>query len=442
MSLTRWRLVVAATIASTVLAASQAAAVPRPERAPATLPSSVTTEASPATALASSSFVPLPGVPRLLITRVSTGPIRGGDTVDVQVTGRGGIPSTGVSAVVLTLEAYLAEHSGWAVVYPAGDPRPATSTVNYVPGRGTANSAVVPVGVDGKVTIYASATSQFHLAAQGYYLGSPAYVPVSSAYVPVRPTRVLDTRHGLGAAEAPVAGGTSLPLTVAGTAGVPADAAAVVLNVTVPKPHARGFVTVYPDGSPRPWSSAINFGRDQTLAGMVVAKVGDGGQVDLYTSATTNLVADVLGWVPAGSSYYPLTPRRSMDTKTGLGDPIVWHPWDDGVGPATATDPWTVAGFELAGRAGVPADAAAVLVTVTIVGAPTKGSSVAYPVGASLPMGRTLSFVPGEAIASTAVVVPGRDGRVRVFATCKPGRMIVDVVGYWAALVPKVTHTS
>lgn len=56
-------------------------------------------------------------------------------------------------------------------------------------------------------------------------------------------------------------------LPVAGTAGVPANVTAVVLNVTVTNPTTDSYLTVYPDGGPGvPTASNLNFVTGHTVA--------------------------------------------------------------------------------------------------------------------------------------------------------------------------------
>src|SRR5438445_105971 len=73
-----------------------------------------------------------------------------GATTSLQVTGRGGVPATGVSAVVLNITAYKPTNSGSLTVYPTGIPRPPTSNLNFVPGQVVPNLVITPVGPDGK----------------------------------------------------------------------------------------------------------------------------------------------------------------------------------------------------------------------------------------------------------------------------------------------------
>jgi hypothetical protein len=74
----------------------------------------------------------------------------------------------------------------------------------------------------------------------------------------------------------------------------------VILNVTVTEPATAGFVTVYPCGLTRPTASNINFVAGRTVANAVVATIGGNGEVCLYTSTATHLVADVNGYYHRG----------------------------------------------------------------------------------------------------------------------------------------------
>ena len=96
-----------------------------------------------------------------------------------------------------------------------------------------------------------------------------------------------------------VSAGGVVELAVAGRAGVPGDASAVVLNVAVTGTQGAGFVTVFPCGSPRPNAANLNYVVGQTVPNAVVAKIGTGGKVCLFTLAGTDLVVDVNGYFPA-----------------------------------------------------------------------------------------------------------------------------------------------
>jgi hypothetical protein len=125
-------------------------------------------------------------------------------------------------------------------------------------------------------------------------------VPGSFGSLP--PSRLLDTRIGLGASGA-VAGHGVLSLQVTGRGGVPASGvSSVVLNVTVAGSSTSGFVTAYPGGTPWPVASNLNFAAGQIVPNLVVVPVGADGTVNLYngSSAPIQLVADIAGYYLSG----------------------------------------------------------------------------------------------------------------------------------------------
>ncbi len=125
---------------------------------------------------------------------------------------------------------------------------------------------------------------------------APAAVSIPGGFVALTPSRVLDTRSGVGAV---VAGGATAAVQVTGRSGVPVSGvSAVVLNVTVTQPTASGFVTVFGAGATRPGVSSLNFVKAQTVPNLVVAPVGVGGKVALYngSSGSVQLIADVSGY--------------------------------------------------------------------------------------------------------------------------------------------------
>jgi hypothetical protein len=119
-------------------------------------------------------------------------------------------------------------------------------------------------------------------------------------FTSLTPSRVLDTRTGVGASKAAaVAAGGTVHLQVAGVGGVPGSGvSAVVLNVTVTAPGTAGYLTVYGDGTALPAVSNLNFVAGQSVPNLVIAPVGANGKVALHngSAGTVHLVADVSGW--------------------------------------------------------------------------------------------------------------------------------------------------
>jgi hypothetical protein len=85
---------------------------------------------------------------------------------------------------------------------------------------------------------------------------------------------------------------------VTGFGGVPADATAVVMNVTYADAAADGFITVWPAGTARPNASNLNTVRNgPPTPNLVTVQLGSGGRVSFYNfGGNVNLLADVAGY--------------------------------------------------------------------------------------------------------------------------------------------------
>lgn len=235
----------------------------------------------------------------------------------------------------------------------------------------------------------------------------------ASALRGLSPARLMDTRSsGI------VPAGGVLEVPVAGRGGVPADAGAVSLNVTVTGPEGSGYVTVYPCGSSAPLASNLNYARGQTIPNAVLAGIGAGGKVCLKTPARTHLVVDVNGWFPKGSGYETLKPVRLADTRQSA---IV------------------AAGRELrvkvAGRAGVAGSAVAAALNVTVTQPRAGGYVTVYPCGTPTPLASNLNFVAGQTIPNAVVSGIGSSGEVCLKPSATT-HLVVDGNGYFAPKAP------
>ena len=107
----------------------------------------------------------------------------------------------------------------------------------------------------------------------------------ASAFHGVSPLRLFDTRGS-----AKLGAGSYNSVVIAGLAGVPSSATAVVLNVTAIDATGEGYVTVFPWGDALPNTSNVNiksFG--QMVPNLVTVRLGSGGMVGLFTSVSANL---------------------------------------------------------------------------------------------------------------------------------------------------------
>ena len=241
------------------------------------------------------------------------GALGANQTLELQVTGVAAVPEN-ATAVVLNMTAVSARTAGFATVYPCGLPRPEASNLNFAAGQTIPNLVIAKPGVGGKVCVFSDTTIDVLADVAGYFPAGSGFTPITN------PTRILDTRNGIGAPVSALGTNQTLELQTTGVAAVPENVAAVVLNMTAVSARTAGFATVYPCGLPRPEASNLNFAAGQTIPNLVIAKPGVGGKVCVFSDTTIDVLADVAGYFPAGSAFTPITnPTRILDTRNGIG---------------------------------------------------------------------------------------------------------------------------
>lgn len=386
-----------------------------------------------------STYNPLSPV-RVLDTRDGTGtggvvnPLGEGGVLNLTVTGVAGVPASGVTAVALnvTETGSTAPPGGsYLTVWPTGSPQPLASNLNFYAGTSMPNLVIARVGDGGKVSIYNNLGSVNVVAdVQGWFGADNS----GSAYIPVNPARVLDTRSGIGAPTGQVGPGGVVELNVLGHGGVPSSGVtSVALNVTVTQDTGpESFLTVWPAGSSRPLASNLNFNAGPPATNLVIARVSPDGKVDFFNNlGSTDVIADVQGWFATpvaagtalpGSTYFPISPVRVLDTRAGVGTPggAVGQLGEHGVIDVT-----------VAGVGGVPANATAVVMNVTAADSPGPESYLTlYPSGTDRPVASNLNFVAGETIPNL-VIVRVNAGKVSIYNNLGSTNVIADIQGWF-----------
>ncbi len=146
-------------------------------------------------------------------------------------------------------------------------------------------------------------------------------------FVPVAPCRLVDTRQTYQ----PIQSGTFQFFNIPelGDCSIPATSAAYSLNVTVVPHQPLGYLTIWPAGRPQPTVSTMNSPDGRVKANAAIVPVGANDEVSIYATDTTDVILDIDGYFTAPSSqtyeFYPVTPCRVVDTRSGSGFP---RPWD------------------------------------------------------------------------------------------------------------------
>jgi hypothetical protein len=249
------------------------------------------------------------------------------------ILGKGGLPTTGVAAVVMNLAAGDNSTTSPAqldVGTGGADPSFASWKTFTYPGFAADQLAVVAPDSLGRIALSTNGTSvNVWIDVQGYYLSASAGGG-GDAYVPVAPTRIVKTAIGLGIPNTLAAAGTtSVPIT--GVAGVPTTGVgAVALSLTTEGATAPGYDVMWADGVGRPGTSTVVAIPGMPNSNLAYVRPGTDGKMAVYSSTSNDLIADVEGYF-------------QIPTVPGIPQNVSVSP-DGGTGPVTWTAPTTDGG--------------------------------------------------------------------------------------------------
>ena len=208
--------------------------------------------------------------------------------------------------------------------------------------------------------------------------------------------------------------------------GVPGDATAAALNVTVVTPSESGFVTVWPCGVSRPESSNLNFIEGDVVPNGVIASIGSSGSVCFYTSSETDLLVDVAGWFE-GTAYTSATPTRLVDTRDGTGGTQ---------GRTDANSPLTIAvtNLPILDATGAPTTTpsiiGAVALNITVVSPSASGFITVWPCDVERPLSSNINYVAGQVVPNGVVAPVSADGTVCLYSQAATD-VVVDLAGWF-----------
>jgi len=372
---------------------------------------------------------------RLVDSRTDHTPLDGGvaRTFDLRTLALINNCASLVQANSYALNVTLVPHDGpvsFVTLWPAGSTMPTASTMNSYNGQVKANAAIVPGGVAGAISVYATDTTDIILDLSGYFTeaaGLPTLqVAQTLQFYPMAPCRVVDTRGSDGAFGGPHLTGNvprQFPI-MTSTCFAGADPpSAYSFNVTV-VPHQLNqplaYLTLWPSGEDQPNVSTLNnpLGTAVANAAIVPAGTGADGAIRVYAYNDTDLIIDVNGYFAApgrgGLSFYPGMPCRSIDTRASSG-PFA--------GPIIAKVMETVCT--------PPVSPGAFVANTTVVPNGSLGYLTLWPDGTDLPVVSTLNSYNGI-VTSNLAIVPNLDGSIDAFAAGSTN-LVLDLSGYFAA---------
>ncbi len=247
-------------------------------------------------------------------------------------------------------------------------------------------------------------------------------VPPGATYTAIAPTRVLDTRHNVGAT-GPFKANVARDFQVTNGGTIPNNAIAVTGNLTVTAQTAKGYIILAPTAGSN--TSTLNFPvNDNRANGVTVALSGAGKLNAVYKAAagtSTGLLFDVTGYFVnggGGASYFPLSPTRVLDTRNGTGT-TMFH-------ANTAKD------FQVTNGGTIPNTAIAVTGNLTVTAQSAKGFIILAPTAGSNTS--TLNFPVNDNRANGVTVALGAGGKLNAVYKAVSGsttQLLFDVTGYF-----------
>ncbi|MDQ1721399.1 MAG: hypothetical protein QOI26_1133, partial [Pseudonocardiales bacterium] len=231
--------------------------------------------------------------------------MKAGQTLVVQVAGRGGVPAA-VSAVAVNIAVLSPSRAGSVAVFPQDTGWTGIGSVSFPAGMTVQSMLISSLGSTGRIAIRNNTGVDLQVLADvaGYFVaGTPA---VSGAFGALAATRVLDTRSG----PQPIAAGQTVTTRVLGAALPESGVSAVAVNIGVLSAPQTGSVAVYPGGSTWNGSASISFRAGVTVQSTLTAALTIDGTLSIRnnTRSSLQLIADVTGYYvaqPAPVAFQP-----------------------------------------------------------------------------------------------------------------------------------------
>jgi len=375
-------------------------------------------------------YVPFTTARLVLETRDGTGGVTGArganTTTSFQALGVGGIPTSGVSGLVVRISAAAPTAAGYLTVFADGTTRPSVSMVTFSAGQTLSNFAVVAPAANGKLSVYNSlGNTHVRVEVQGYFTSTST--GSTGGEVPIPQVRAVDTTTGVGTTKAKIlAGGTRTVTLTAG--GVPAaTASAIYATVTVPTTTAPGYVQATAVGVSTPGMPVLDYAKSINNTSGAMITLGTNGQVTFTNKGTVpvDLIVDTMAYFSktstAGAAFQPLTNRL-------FGASV----------PANSTVDVVVGG-----TSGMPTRGIAGAALSFEASGTAAATLRAWPVGMAEPAVALTQHAPNARHRSSGIVKPGLDGKIRIRNNSTSATFVyVDLEGWFADPLPAIPVTQ
>ncbi len=394
-------------------------------------------------------YYPLAQPFRLVDTRAAgcylfPGGLPANQTMTVMTQGACGSGAIPPSAVALTGNVTTVSFAarGFVTLFPSDAPRPLVSSSNFLENETLNNAFTISLSATEKnFAVFTSAQTYVIIDITGYYAppgaGGLYFLPLP------RPLRLLDTRPGFSACQAPgtpLTSGTQktwLGVMTCSGITIPTEAQALVGNATTTNTLATGYLTLYPAGTAVPTVSTSNFVPLINRNAPFIVGLSANGEFTSFAfllgGASTDLVMDITGYFSAqandvngpGLLFNTLgAPLRLLDTRA-TGATGCYTPGQPSLGGSVVTQQTQTPCTNL------PPTARGLVGNVSAINPPLIGYITFWPSDAAQPGTATSNYQIGRVLNRQFTVGMGADAAFKRF-TSTTLDLIIDISGFFA----------
>ncbi|MCU1348707.1 MAG: protein, alpha-tubulin suppressor [Acidobacteria bacterium] len=349
--------------------------------------------------------------------------------LDIVNPAQGCTPNRNARSASVTVTAVGPDGPGHLAAYAPGYPT-LTAALNFTPATSPrANNMIVPVAKDGTIALkpaLASGALDLVVDLNGYFTDNAGIGVAPLGFQSLTPCRVYDSRSG-----APYNPGEIRNVQVQGICGIPTGAVAASLNAAVASPTTAGHLTLFPPDGPVPLVANMSYPAlpAGALANgartLLLSTTPDLGTQMAVNGGTAHLILDTNGYFKqdAPLQYTSVTPCRALDTRLAVQGPAL-----------QSGEPRAV---QIRGNCGVPSDAKAAMVNLTVVSPTATGHLIAFPSGIAVPAASTINFQANESALGNGTIVPLSQtlaNDLTLSAYVPPAgntQVVIDVFGYF-----------
>jgi len=265
-------------------------------------------------------YQPVP-LQRLYDTRAAgSQPLAIGATATVQMTGRGAVPASNVSAGTVNLTVLSPSATGSISVFPDGTSSD-TSTVSFATGQTEQSMLSAQLSSSGAFSVRNSSGVALNLVIDlvGYYIaGSP---PAPGGYVPQAPDRAADLAFNAGELRTVPTLGTPLYFDDGFSTphwGLRAEA----ILLTVVSPSQAGSLSVFAGDRGFDSKAAVSFTAGPTVQRQVTVRIPPDGTIRIRnnSSGTLSVVLDILGYFAGAQNRLHVAAEATVDPHEVVAD--------------------------------------------------------------------------------------------------------------------------